>query len=101
MRRARGAWSFAFGPMRRRGWPRFWKYPSEEGKAVKLPNFLADPQFEALRRQMGATTLGDLTLSISSERLTIAELETLVTGGSEIQSLDALRVLADGTLAYK
>lgn len=68
---------------------------------MKLPNFLADPQFEALRQQMGAATLGDFKPTVGSERLTIAELETLVTGGIELQSLDELRVLADGTLAYK
>jgi hypothetical protein len=68
---------------------------------VKLPNFLSDPQFNELRRQMGATSLGDLTLERGSERLTIAELEKLVSGGIDIQSLDEVRVLPDGTLAYK
>jgi hypothetical protein len=68
---------------------------------VKLPNFISDPQFNELRRQMGATTLGDLTLERRANRLTIAELEKLVTGGIDLQSLDEVRVLGDGTLAYK
>jgi hypothetical protein len=68
---------------------------------VKLPNFISDPQFNELRRQMGATTLGELTLKRGAERLTIAELEKLVTGGIDLQSLDEVRVLDDGTLAYK
>jgi hypothetical protein len=68
---------------------------------VKLPNFISDPQFNELRRQMGNAPLGDLILTVGSDRLTMAELETLVTGGIELQSLDELRVLADGTLAYK
>lgn len=66
-----------------------------------LPNFHTNAILNELRRSMGADTLGDLKLVASGKRLTVAELEVLITGGIDIQSLDDVRVLSDGTLAYK
>jgi len=68
---------------------------------MRLPNFLEDSELNELRRRMGAQTLGDLKLAVSTNRLTVAELETLITGGIDIKSLDEVIVLPDGTLAYK
>lgn len=68
---------------------------------MRLPRFLDHADFNELRRLMGAQALGDLTLSLSPNRLTLAELETLMTGGIDLRSLDEVVVLPDGTLAYK
>lgn len=68
---------------------------------MRLPNFIEHAELNELRRQMGAESLGNLKLVHSGNRLTIAELETLMTGGIDIQSLDEVVVLPDGTLAYK
>ncbi|MGC3983118.1 MAG: hypothetical protein QM808_17835 [Steroidobacteraceae bacterium] len=68
---------------------------------MKLPNFLLNADLNALRITMGADQLGDLKLTSSGKQLTVAELEVLITGGIDIQSLDDIRALPDGTLAYK
>jgi hypothetical protein len=68
---------------------------------VRLPDFLGNTTLNDLRQQMGATTLGDITLALGEDRLTIAELEMLMTGGIDIENLDEVVVLADRTLAYK
>jgi len=68
---------------------------------MRLPNFLMDASLNELRSKMEATQLGDLVLIPSPHRLTLAELERLISGGIDIESLDEVRVLQDGTLAYK
>jgi hypothetical protein len=68
---------------------------------MRLPKFIDHAGLNELRRQMDALTLGDLVLVQSRNRLTIAELETLMTGGIDIKNLDEVVVLPDGTLAYK
>ena len=68
---------------------------------MRLPNFLDHLEFNALRQLMGAHELGEVNLSLSPNRLTVVELETLMTGGIDIKSLDEVIVLPDGTLGYK
>jgi len=68
---------------------------------MRLPDFLQSAELNGLRNRMGAVRLGDLTLKSGSTRLTLAELESLVTGGIDVASLDEVRVLSDGSLAYK
>jgi hypothetical protein len=68
---------------------------------MKLPDFLLDAPLNTLRTRMGAVRLGNIQLRTSAKRLTLAELETLVSGGIDIGSLDDVRVLPDGSLAYK
>lgn len=67
---------------------------------MKLPNFLQWPELNALREQMGAHRLGTFRLVPDPNRLTEAELKQLVQGGIDV-SVDEVRVLPDGTLAYK
>lgn len=68
---------------------------------MRLPDFLQSPELNRLRNRMGAVRLGELTLRSGPNRLTLAELESLVTGGIDVASLDEVRVLSDGSLAYK
>lgn len=67
---------------------------------MKLPNFLESAPLNSLRQVMGATRLGDLTLRGSVDVLTVEELERLSGVGVDV-SADQVRVLPDGTLAYK
>jgi hypothetical protein len=67
---------------------------------MKLPNFLDWAELNALRLRMGALELGDVRLTPDPNRLTEAELERLVHGGLDVSGND-VRVLPDGTLAYK
>lgn len=57
------------------------------------------PELNALRRQMGAQPR-DFVLKIDPNRLTEAELERILRGGIDVRA-DEVRVLSDGTLAYK
>jgi len=68
---------------------------------MRLPDFLIDEPLNQLRRAMGAENLGQLSLTTNAKRLTVAELEVLIGGGIDIASLDEVRSLDDGTLAYK
>jgi hypothetical protein len=68
---------------------------------MKLPSFLEDIALNELRARMGGAPLGILALERRTRGLTVAELEVLITGGIDIRSLDEIRVLKDGTLAYK
>jgi cytochrome c553 len=68
---------------------------------MKLPDFLDWSSLNGLRSRMGATQLGNLRLTVDPNRLTEAELERLVHGGLDVSSIDDVRVLQDGTLAYK
>jgi hypothetical protein len=66
---------------------------------MKLPDFEADIELNALRATMGAG-LRDYTAAPSSNVLTIEEIERLAGEGIEIP-LDEVRVLNDGTHVYK
>jgi len=68
---------------------------------MRLPDFLENGTLNALRLAMGAHELGRVEMAPNRARLTLAELEELITGGIDIQSLDEIRALPDGTLAYK
>ena len=69
--------------------------------AMHLPDFLLNASFNDLRRLMGAEELGDFRSVRNAKILTIAELEALIGGGIDLQSLDEIQSLADGTLTYK
>lgn len=66
---------------------------------MKLPDFEADLELNALRTAMGAA-LRDYAAKPSSDVLTIEEIERLAGEGIEIP-LDDVSVLNDGTHAYK
>lgn len=67
---------------------------------MKLPDFTKFEPLNHLRNQMGATELGTFKPSYSPDKLTLEELNRLARSGIDIP-LDELRVLKDGTLAYK
>lgn len=66
---------------------------------MKLPDFIQFEPLNQLRQIMGAE-LGNFTPAKSQNRLTFEEIEQLSRSGIEIP-LDQVRVLDDGTLAYK
>ena len=68
---------------------------------MRLPNFLEDPDLNALRVQMGAAELGSFRLSVNAYRFTVRELEQLIVDGIDVKYLDEVRPLEDGTLSYK
>jgi len=67
---------------------------------MKLPDFTKFEPLNRLRRQMGDVGLGSFTSNYSPDRLTLEELDRLSRSGIEIP-LEEVRVLKDGTLAYK
>ncbi|WP_443749356.1 hypothetical protein [Asticcacaulis solisilvae] len=71
---------------------------------MKLPDFYNSSSLNSLRRKMGiaATQFGNLEFDRLEGRLSRDELERLTSlEGLDIESLDDIRVLDDGTLAYK
>lgn len=68
---------------------------------MKLPDFEKSAELNQLRRLIGAESFGNFRLIADPNRLTEKELEELVNGGLDVKSLDDVRVLPDGTLAYK
>lgn len=68
---------------------------------MRLPDFLQWEELNDLRRRMGHVPLGRLKLASDNDLLTEDELERLVHEGVDLQSLNELKVLADGTLSYK
>jgi hypothetical protein len=68
---------------------------------MRLPNFLDDPDLNALRAQMGASELGSFRLSVNPYRFTVRELEQLIADGIDVKYLDEVRPLEDKTLSYK
>jgi hypothetical protein len=68
---------------------------------VKLPDFLKDPDLNALRERMGGAALGSFRLSVNPYRFTIPELESLLEAGIDVEDLGCVRALEDRTLAYK
>ena len=68
---------------------------------MKLPDFTHFKPFNELRDSMGANRLGDFTLIIPALRITHEEEVLLESAGVEIESLDSIYELEDGTLAFK
>jgi hypothetical protein len=71
---------------------------------VKLPNFHTFPELDSLRRRMGIAPdiYGSLEVVVDPGRLSEDELERLTSpDGLDIGSLNEIRVLEDGTLAFK
>lgn len=68
---------------------------------MRLPNFLDDPDLNALRARMGAVELGSFRLSVNAYRFTVRELEQLIVDGIDVKYLDEVRPLEDKTLSYK
>jgi hypothetical protein len=66
---------------------------------VKLPDFTLDDALNELRRAMGAD-LREFKRGPSSDALTTEEIDKLAREGIDIP-LDEVRILEDGTLAYK
>lgn len=66
---------------------------------MKLPDYIQFEPLNRLRQLMGAE-LGRFTPAINPHRLTVEEIEQLSRSGIEIP-LDQVRILDDGTLAYK
>jgi len=68
---------------------------------MKLPDFLSFSPFNQLRKSMGATSLGSFSLVVSVSSTTYEETKLLEGRGVEIDSLDSIYELEDGTLAFK
>jgi hypothetical protein len=70
---------------------------------MKLPNFYVFDPLNRLKEKMGIAleTVGSLDVLIDAARLTAFELEKLASQDGLDISLDDLKVLFDGTLAYK
>lgn len=67
---------------------------------MKLIEFSRHEYLNLLRRQMGADKLGSFAPVGTIQKLTPIELEQLISGGIDV-SLDEIRSLDDGTVAYK
>lgn len=70
---------------------------------MKLPNFYDFEPLNSLKERMGLARedLGALDVHVGASRLTAAELERLTSQDGLDISSDQLRILDDGTLAYK
>lgn len=68
---------------------------------MRLPNFLGFEPFNQLRQSMGATKLGNFDIVITTTSITFEEKKLLESSGVEIDSLDSIFELEDGTLAFK
>jgi hypothetical protein len=66
---------------------------------MKLPDFLADAQLDALRAKIGAP-IRLYAPTLSSDTLTVAEIDALAREGLDIPLQD-VTILDDGTLVYK
>src|SRR5947207_13249252 len=67
---------------------------------MKLPDFIEFEPLNKLRSMMRATLVESFSFG-GSVMLSLADLEEMVNGGKDILSMDEIRVLEDGTLAYK
>lgn len=67
---------------------------------MKLIEFSRNDYLNLLRRQMGADKLGSFAPVGAIQKLTPLELDQLMSGGIDV-ALDEIRILDDGTLAYK
>ena len=70
---------------------------------MKLPNFYHFEPLNSLKERMGLSreALGTLDVHIDASRLTATELERLTSQDGLDIALEDLRILDDGTLAYK
>ncbi len=68
---------------------------------MQLPDFLKDPELNALRERMGAAELGSFRLAFNVYRFTISDLEQSLAGGIVIDDMSKVRTLDDKTLSYK
>lgn len=70
---------------------------------MKLPDFYSSPELDALRRRMGipAGKYGNLESKGVRPTLDPDELAKLAGEGLDVDSLDHVEILPDGTLAYK
>jgi hypothetical protein len=67
---------------------------------MKLTDFLAFKPFNDLRRQMGADELGEFSLSLNWEEISLEEVAKLQKEGIDVE-LDDIKFLNDGSIAYK
>jgi hypothetical protein len=67
---------------------------------MKLPDFLAFKPFNDLRRQMGTDELGEFSLSLNWEEISLEEVAKLQKEGIDVE-LDDIKFLNDGSIAYK
>lgn len=67
---------------------------------MKLPNFLEFKPFNDLREEMGAHELGEFSLSLNWEEISIKEIAQLDKEGIDVDVSD-IQFLKDGTIAYK
>src|SRR5262245_5027407 len=70
---------------------------------MKLPDFYSFDPLNRIKQRMGIahSTFGDLTVVVDAAKLTAFELEKLTSQDGLDISIDELRFLEDGTLAYK
>lgn len=70
---------------------------------MKLPDFYQFEPLNDLRRRMGLgeSDYGSLEVTLDPPRLTVEELDKLISGEGIDVSFDELTILDDGTLAYK
>lgn len=67
---------------------------------MKLPDFTNHAGLNQLRERMGALSLGKFAPYLEYKLLTVAEIEQLAGGGIDV-NIDEIRILPDGTIAYK
>lgn len=68
---------------------------------MKLPDFNKFEPFEKLKKSMGALKLGGFEAVDKEWQISTEELKKLETSGLEVDSLDSLEILDDGTLVFK
>lgn len=68
---------------------------------MRLPDFQRDAGLNGLRRRMGDAPMGELKLRVGGSGITEYELEQLMHEGVDLDSLNQLKILPDGTLTYK
>lgn len=70
---------------------------------MKLPDFLSYEPLNGLKARMGIARdqLGDFSVNMGGNRLTLSELDDLISGEGIAVSFGDITVLEDGTLAYK
>jgi hypothetical protein len=67
---------------------------------MKLPDFLEFKPFNDIRREMGAHELGEFSLNLNWEEISLEEVAILEKEGIDVDVSD-LKFLNDGTIAYK
>lgn len=67
---------------------------------MNLPDFLSDPVLNGLRQKMGGAPVCAFPLTSGRPALSVRDLAALSGEGIEVSS-EAIRILADGTFAYR